>query len=488
MGLDHIIAGAALLLIVSIVLSKVTERLGVPALLIFLAVGMLAGSEGPGGIYFDDARLAQAIGTVALAFILFAGGLETDVDVVRPVFRQAAALSTAGVVVSACLVGAFAVVAFGFSPLQGFLLGSVVASTDAAAVFSVLRGRSVALKGAIRPLLELESGSNDPMAVFLTAASVGLIAGTGTSAAGLFPKFLWEMSMGAVSGYLLGKGAVQLVNRLKLQYEGLYPVLSIAVVLFTYGATSLIHGNGFLAVYVAGIVLGNSHFLHRRSLLRFQDGVAWLMQIAMFLALGLLVFPSRLADVAGEGLFTALFLMFVARPASVFLSLLPFRMSWREKAFIAWMGLRGAVPIVLATFPLLAGTPRADEIFNIVFFVVLTSVLIQGVSIPAVARLLKVDAPFEQRRPNPIEIGEEVPRHMKLADFLVPYDSPVCGKPLVELNFPEESRIALVCRGDGVVVPGGSTLLEGGDVLWVLGKAESFPEVQKRLAGEPRDT
>lgn len=488
MGLDHIIAGTALLLIISVVLSKATEKLGVPALLIFLAVGMLAGSDGPGGIYFDDARLAQAIGTVALAFILFAGGLETDLDVVRPVFRQAVALSTVGVFVSAWLVGAFATAALGFSPLEGFLLGAVVASTDAAAVFSVLRGRSLGLKGAVRPLLELESGSNDPMAVFLTAATIGLIARPETSAMSLVPGFLWEMSVGAISGYLLGKGAVQLVNRLKLQYEGLYPVLSIAVVLFTYGATSLAHGNGFLAVYVAGIVLGNSHFLHRRSLLRFQDGMAWLMQIAMFLALGLLVYPSRLAEVSGQGLLTALFLMFIARPASVFLSLLPFRMNWREKAFIAWMGLRGAVPIVLATFPLLAGTPRADQIFNLVFFIVLTSVLIQGVSVPTVARLLKVDAPFAERRSNPIEIGEEVPRDMKLVDFLVPYGSPVCGRPLVELNFPEESRIALVCRGDAVVVPGGSTLLEGGDVLWVLGKAESFPVVQKRLAGEPSDT
>jgi potassium/hydrogen antiporter len=488
MAIDPLIAGTALLLLLSVVLSKATERLGVPALLIFLALGMLAGSDGPGGVYFDDAWTAQAIGTVALCFILFAGGLDTDLDAVRPVWRPGLVLATAGVLLSAALMGVFAWAVFRFTPLEGLLLGSIVASTDAAAVFSVLRSKSVSLKGTLRPLLELESGSNDPMAVFLTTAFVGLLTSPGASAGALVPAFFWQMALGAAAGYVLGRGAVLLVNRLKLEYEGLYPVLSLAIVLSTYALTSLMRGNGFLAVYVAGIVLGNSHFLHRRSLLHFHDGIAWLMQIAMFITLGLLVFPSRLPPVASEGLLSALFLMLVARPLSVFVCLLPFRMEWREKALVSWVGLRGAVPIVLATFPLLAGAPRAAEIFNIVFFIVIGSVLVQGVSIPFMARLLKVDAPFESKRPNPIEIAEGVPRHMKLVDFLVPYESPMVGKPIVELNFPDESRIALLCRGDAFVVPGGTTTLEGGDVLWVLGNETSLPEVHRRLAGRQADT
>nr|MBA3715657.1 potassium/proton antiporter [Pyrinomonadaceae bacterium] len=311
-AIEYILTGVAVLLLLSILASKASGRLGVPALLLFLAVGMLAGSEGPGGIPFDDAYAAQFLGVVALVFILFAGGLDTAWEDVRPVFGKAVALSTVGVLVTAALVGLFAWGVLGFSPLAGLLLGAIVSSTDAAAVFAVLRARSVGLKGEIKPLLELESGSNDPMAVFLTAGLTGLLVNQNSSVIGLIPMFFQQMALGTALGYGLGRGMVFVINRMRLEYEGLYPVFTLALVVLTYGATASLGGNGFLAVYIAGLVMGNNDFIHKQSLIRFHDGLAWLMQIAMFLTLGLLVFPSRLVPIVGVGLLVALFLMFVA--------------------------------------------------------------------------------------------------------------------------------------------------------------------------------
>ncbi len=484
MPIEHILLAVAALVALSVVASKASGRLGVPALLLFLAIGMLAGSDGPGGIYFNDPWQAQFLGVVALCYILFAGGLETDWRSVRPVLWQGLSLASGGVLVSALLVGAFAVFALGFSWLEGFLLGSIVASTDAAAVFSVLRSKNVSLKGRLKPLLELESGSNDPMAVFLTTAFLGLMTRPEAGWGGMVLSFVLQMSVGLAAGWALGKGAVLLVNRMRLEHEGLYPPLTMALVLLIYGAVSSVGGNGFLAVYVAGLVLGNSRFLHRRSLGRFHDGLAWLMQIAMFLALGLLVFPKRLGAVAGPGLLASAFLIVAARPASVFLSLSFSGMSVREKLMVAWVGLRGAVPIVLATFPRLAGVPEADVIFDLVFFIVLTSALIQGTSIPWVARLLGVDVPLAPRRRSPLEMDDLEGVDMRLEDFIVPYGAKIAGKSLMELDFPEESRVALVCRGEAFIVPGGNTVLEEGDVLWVLINDRTLDRVRSLLTGK----
>jgi len=391
---EYALIGFALLLLLSVLASKVSERFGIPALLLFLVLGMLAGSDGPGGIYFDDAALAQFVGVTALSLILFSGGLDTDWNSVRPVFKYGLTLSTLGVLLTTLLVGLFTQVVLRSSLLEGLLLGAIVSSTDAAAVFSILRSKGVSLKGQLKPLLELESGSNDPMAVFLTISLVQLLTQPATSLANLILLFGVQMSLGVIAGYVMGKGIVFLANHLRLGYEGLYPVLTLSSVLFTYGVTNLIGGSGFLAVYLAGIVAGNHDFIHRRSLLRFHDGIAWLMQIAMFLTLGLLVFPSRLVPIGGASLLIALWLVFIARPASVFVSLFPIRaLSVREKTLVSWVGLRGAVPIVLATYPLLARIPQADLIFNVVFFIVLTSVLLQGTTIPLMARWLGVDEP-----------------------------------------------------------------------------------------------
>ncbi|MBK8869527.1 MAG: potassium/proton antiporter [Elusimicrobia bacterium] len=481
MAIETLLIVAGVLVVGSVLISKASERFGVPAMLIFLGVGMLAGSEGLGGIEFDNPKLAQAAGTVALAYILFAGGLETEWSMVRPVLASGMVLSTVGVAISAGLVGGFVALVLGFSWKEGLLLGSIIASTDAAAVFSVLKSKSVRLKGRLRPLLELESGSNDPMAVFLTVGMIGLIVASDKSAWGLIPKFFLQMGVGAGLGLGFGFLMRTLLNRAALGYEGLYPVLSLALVVLTYGVTTVVGGNGFLGVYVAGVFLGNSNFIHKRSLGRFHDGIAWLMQIGMFLTLGLLVFPSHVFEVMGAGLAVAAFLMLVARPVSVFVGMANSRFSKPEKVLVSWVGLRGAVPIVLATFPLLAGLPKSEMIFNIVFFVVLTSALVQGVSIPWVAKRLGLEAPAEEPRRAPLRLGPGVGSQTRLEDFILPYGSPKVGKTLVSLNMPKDSLIALIGRGERFVVPDGSTPLESGDVLWVLVSDTSLPKVRDIL-------
>lgn len=384
---------ASLLLLLSILAWKISSRLGIPALLLFLGIGMLAGSDGPGGIYFDNAQLAQDVGIAALAFILFAGGLETEWSSVRPALGGALSLSTFGVLLTAAIVAAFAVLVFHVSFATGMLLGSIISATDAAAVFSVLEARNLRLKGQLLPLLELESGTNDPMAVFLTIGLVNFLTPHGESIGGFITLFVRQMGEGAILGLAIGWTATWLISHINLDVEGLYRVFTIALVMFTYSLTALLGGSGFLAVYLAALVLGNSSVQRVDRLSHFHDSLAWLMQIAMFLILGLLVFPSHLPSVTLDGLIITGVAVFLARPISVLVALLPVRISLQEKLFVGWVGLRGAVPIVLATFPLLAGLPRASFLFDLVFFVVLASVLLQGTTVSLAARWLKVTAP-----------------------------------------------------------------------------------------------
>ncbi|MDD4255176.1 MAG: potassium/proton antiporter [Methanofollis sp.] len=481
--LEIVLVGIALLFLISIIANKFSERLGVPALLIFLIVGMLAGSEGPGGIPFDDPVIAQAIGIIALAYILFSGGLNTKWEQIQPVLWPGIALSTLGVVLTAVLLGAFAVLVLGFSPLTGLLLGAVVSSTDAAAVFSVLRMARARLKGNLRPFLELESGSNDPMAVLLTTGIIGLILTPGSSIFSLVPMFVQQMAVGSMLGYVMGMVLVSLVNRIRLESEGLYPVLTLTIVLLTYGLTSTLGGNGFIAVYVAGLVMGNSTFVYRKSLVQFHDGIAWLMQIVMFLALGLLVFPSQLALAVVPGLLAALFLILVARPVAVLVTLLPWKMPMNEKILVSWVGLRGAVPIILATYPLVAGVPGADLIFNMVFFIVIVSALVHGTSIPAVARRLGLAAPVEEPLKLSREFEAESDTPSKMLDLVIPPDSPAVGKQVVDLGLPKGALIILMQKGKNRFVPGGSTVIGAGDTLLFLTTEDLVDEVRARLVG-----
>ena len=392
MHFDELLLISAILLLLSILAWLISSRLGIPSLLFFLAIGMLAGSDGPGGIYFDNVFVAQSIGVVALAFILFAGGLDTEWKVVRPALGGALSLSTIGVLLTAIVVALFAMLLLHISFLQGMLLGAIISATDAAAVFSVLGARQLRLKGILLPLLELESGSNDPMAVFLTIGLTELLTQPQQSFLNVIVLFIQQMGIGAISGLVLGWVSLQLIKRLHLAVVSLYAVLTIALVLFTYGLTATLGGSGFLAVYLMGLIVGNSSIQRVNRIARFHDAIAWLMQIAMFLILGLLVFPSHLPAVAVSGLLITGVAIFIARPASVLISLLPVKLSLREKLFISWVGLRGAVPIVLATFPLLANVPQAAALFDLTFFVVLVSVLLQGTTVPLVAKWLRVVA------------------------------------------------------------------------------------------------
>ena len=478
MTIEYVLLVGSALILASVAIAKVSDNLGVPTLLLFLGIGMLAGSEGPGGIYFADAGLAQSIGIIALVFILFAGGLDTSWQRAKPVFPQATSLATLGVFLTATLVGLFASFVLHFSLLTGMLLGAVVSSTDAAAVFSVLRSKQTSLRGNLQPLLELESGSNDPMAVFLTIGLIQLILKTETSAVSIFLHFVFQMGFGAILGLSLGKGMVVIVNRLKFSSEGIYPVFGLAFATLIYGATAAIGGSGFLAVYVAGIVVGNSEFVHKKGLLRFFDGLAWLSQITMFLTLGLLVFPSHIVPVMGIGLLISGFLMLVARPLSVFLSLSFSGFRLKERAFVSWVGLRGAVPVILATFPLLAGLPDAEMIFNVVFFIVLTSALLQGWSIPTVARILNVDAPIRKQRKYPIEFAPLEGVDTELIDLIVPFRSAVAGRPIVELGMPADSLIVLISRDKDFLVPSGGTILQEGDTVLVLVNKGNLPAVR----------
>jgi cell volume regulation protein A len=381
------------LVILSILTIKLSNRFGIPALVLFLAIGMLAGSDGLGGITFDNPSLVKSLGIIALVLILFSGGLDTEWAEVRPILWQGLSLSTIGVLLTALLVGVFVSWLQGFSFLEGLLLGAIVSSTDAAAVFMVLRARNTKFPPRLVQLLEFESGSNDPMAVVLTIALIRLLTEPATSFGELVLFFVMQMAVGMAIGIAMGEIMRRTLNALDLELEGIYPVLSVALALLTYGLTAFLDGSGFLAVYLAGLVMARKPFTHQQSILRFHDGLAWLMQVSMFLLLGLQVFPARLVPIAWVGLLVSLFLIFVARPASVHAALAFSPMSYKEQTLVAWAGLRGAVPIILATFPFLAGIKQADTIFHLVFFIALTSVVIQGTAIPLLTRVLKIGGP-----------------------------------------------------------------------------------------------
>jgi cell volume regulation protein A len=398
---------------------------------------------------------------------------------VSGVLWQGISLASLGVFITALLVGWFATYLFNISWMQGLLLGAIVSSTDAAAVFSVLRSQGVSLKGRIQPLLELESGSNDPMALFLTIGIIHLLMTPAEGPLFLVSLFFKQMLIGAAAGWGIGRAAVPLINWLKLDAEGLYSALTVAIVMLIFGVTTSLGGSGFLAVYIAGLVMGNSDFVHRRSLTRFHDGLAWLMQIIVFLVLGLLVFPSQLMPLMGVAVLMALFLVFVARPVSVFISLAFARLGLRQKLFISWVGLRGAVPIVLATFPLLAGVPNAELYFNVVFFTVSISVLVQGTTIGWVAKILRLQtaAPVTDRR-FPLEVLPAGEDRSEVAEIFVRERSPAVGKQLVSLRLPRAAHVMLVTRGREHLVPRGSTTLRAGDVLSVLADPEALARVR----------
>lgn len=479
--IELVFLAIAILLVLSVAASKFSDRFGVPALSLFLILGMLAGSEGLGGIYFDDPLLAQAIGFFALAIILFSGGLDTQWTNIRSAVKESIILATIGVFLTALILGTAAHYILGISLLEGLLIGAITSSTDAAAVFSLLHASGVRLKERLSPILELESGTNDPMAVFLTIGLIQLIQNPEASFVNMIVLFLQQMLIGGILGILFGKLLLYMINRLRLGYEGLYPVLALGMILLAFSATMLLKGSGFLAVYLVGLTLGRSDFLHKRSLSRFYQGLAWLAQIIMFLTLGLLVFPSRVMGVIIPGMVLAAILIFIARPISVWLTLIPFKLSNREKGFISWVGLRGAVPIILATYPRLAGIQQSDLIFNIVFFVVLTSVLIQGTTIPVIARWLKVDDLSKPEPKYPLELDPLQGWRGELREVIIPENSCVIGKAVFELGFPDDYLIVLLSRNDEFIIPNGSLVFQKNDRMLGLACQETHHTVFQKI-------
>ena len=385
---EQFILLGSLLLFVSIIISKTSHKLGIPSLLFFLLIGMLAGSEGIGGIYFNNPNITQFIGIVALVVILFSGGLDTKWGEVKPILWRGVALSTVGVLFTAVTIGLFINWLTSFPLLESLLIGSIISSTDAAAVFSIFRSRNIGLKNNIEPLLELESGSNDPMAYFLVTTLIFLIINPQTSLGAMAISLIQSMGLGILFGFVFGKGMVIIINKIKLHIEGLYSVFTIALMFLTFSVTYYIGGNGFLSVYIAAMILGNSEFMHKNEQLQFFDGLALLMQIIMFLTLGLLVFPSQIIPILGIGILISFFLILIVRPLSVFICLLPFNVGFKDKIFISWVGIKGAVPIIFATYPIVAGIGGANMIFNIVFFITIISALIQGSTINILAKYL----------------------------------------------------------------------------------------------------
>ncbi len=468
------LATCGVLLLLGAVSGRATSRFGIPLMALFLALGMLAGSDGIGGIAFADYALTFRLGTAALVMILFDGGLNTSVASVRRVAGPATTLATVGVVGTAAVtaLGAYWV---GLPVAESVLLGVVVSSTDAAAVFAVLRGTGVHLRRRVGLTLEAESGLNDPVAIILTTlvtANLGHFSDLASWATAR--EVLMQVVIGGIGGIAIGWLGRSVLQRVRLPASGLYPVFTFALALLAYGLPTLMGGSGFLAVYLAGITLGDQEIPHRASLRRVHDALAWIGQVAMFVLLGLLLFPSRLGEVAVPGILIGLFVAIIARPLVVALCLAPFRYPLREITFIGWMGLRGAVPIILATVPVLANAPGAERIFDLVFFVVAVSVVLHGVTGAPLARWLKLEIAEPPSPPAVLEIESILPLKSRLTSYFIDEALAVTGAPIGELPVPEGCAVALLVRGADLVPPTPSTTLQPGDHVYLVARREDL--------------
>lgn len=478
---NQIIFLIGFLLLISIFASVISVRLGAPLLLVFLFVGMLAGPEGL-GLAFQDVQLAHLIGSLALAIILFDGGLRTQAEQFRVGLRPALSLASVGVLLTAAGVAVTAWWLLGLSPLEALLLGAIISSTDAAAVFSLLHTAKLELKQRVGASLEIESGTNDPMAIFLTIALVEALA-DGSPVLGwpLLLQFFMQMGIGALGGWLGGRVLCELINRLRLSSVALYPLLALSGALVVFAFTSMLGGSGFLAIYLAGLVMGNRRIQSGQDIRRFHDGMAWLSQISMFLVLGLLVTPSALLDHAAVAVVLGLVLIFIARPLAVFLSLLPFRFAWREQVFIAWVGLRGAVPIILALFPLLMGLPQAELFFNITFFVVIVSLLIQGWTVAPVARWLRMEIPHETNMVRRIELDLPGQPDFELVAYDIRAGSPAEEVAVAGLNLPPQAVLSAVMREGQLLASHQVERLRAGDQVYVMTPTSQLQAVDNEL-------
>lgn len=472
---ENILLIGSILLFVSIIVGKTGYRFGVPALLLFLVVGMLFGSDGL-GLQFHNAKEAQFIGMVALSVILFSGGMDTKFTEIKPILTPGIVLSTVGVLLTAIFTGLFIWWLSGMSwtnihlPLiTSLLLASTMSSTDSASVFAILRSQKMNLKHNLRPMLELESGSNDPMAYMLTIVLIQFIQSSGMGVPHILGSFFVQFIVGAAAGYLLGKLAILMLNRINIDNQALYPILLLSFVFFTFAITDLLKGNGYLAVYIAGMMVGNNKITYRKDIYTFMDGLSWLFQIIMFLCLGLLVNPHEMLEVTVVALLIGVFMIVVGRPLSVFLCLLPFgkKITFKSRLFVSWVGLRGAVPIIFATYPVVAQVPGAHVIFNIVFFITIVSLIVQGTTVSWVARLLGLSIPMAK---TGNEFGVELPEEIDsdLRDMTVTKEILESGNTLKDMNLPKGTLVMIVKRGDEYLIPNGTLKLHEGDKLLLI--------------------
>lgn len=477
-SVENMLLVGSVLLIISIVVGKTGYRFGVPALLLFLLVGMFFGSDGL-GLQFNNTHQAQAIGMVALSVILFSGGMDTKVADIKPIMSAGVVLSTAGVLLTALFTGLFIWIISGMSftnisfPLTtSLLLAATMSSTDSASVFAILRSQKMNLKHNLRPMLELESGSNDPMAYMLTIVLIQIILSGSMNAGEIAGNLAVQFLVGGAGGYILGKLTVLFLNKINIDNQSLYAILLLGCVFFTFTITDRLHGNGYLAVYIAGMVVGNKKIVFRKEIATFMDGMSWLFQIIMFLTLGLLVNPHEMLNVALVAILVGVFLILIGRPLSVFLCLLPFRkINFKSKLFVSWVGLRGAVPIIFATYPVVAGVEGSNSIFNIVFFITIVSLVVQGTSISFFARLLHLSAPLPQ---TGNEFGVELPEEIdsSLSDMTVTPEMIEQADTLKEMNLPQGTLVMIVKRGNEFLIPNGSLKLHVGDKLLLISEKE----------------
>ena len=470
---EEVLLICSVILFVSIMAGKAGFRVGLPALLLFLGIGMLFGSDGL-GLQFSNPQIAQFIGMIALSIILFSGGMDTKLSEIKPIASQGVVLATLGVLVTTAITGYFIFwltgLVAGYETLtlaESLLMAAVMSSTDSASVFSILRSKGVYLKQRLRPTLELESGSNDPMAYMLTIILIAYIQSNGMNFLDGAISLAVQLILGLIAGYILGKVSVWIINRVNVENQSLYPILLLAVIFFIFSITSLLKGNGYLAVYIAGLVVGNTKIIHKKSIVTFFDGFTWLWQIVMFITLGLLVNPHELLPVAGIGLTVGIFMIIFARPITVFLCLLPFRnFTTKAKLYISWVGLRGAVPIIFATYPLIAGIENANLIFNVVFFITILSLLVQGTTVTHVARWLHLtDAP-ERKDEFGIELPEEIKSAMSEIDITKEVLSH--GNKLMQLKLPDHTLAVMVKRDGKYFIPKGNTELHENDKLLMI--------------------
>ena len=469
----NILLIGSVLLFISVIAGKAGYKFGVPALLLFLGVGMIFGSDGL-GIQFHNPHEAQFIGVVALSIILFSGGMDTKFSEIKPIAGPGIILATIGVLVTTFITGGFIYYVSRYIPncpnltiMESMLLAAVMSSTDSASVFSILRTKGLGLKQRLRPVLELESGSNDPMAYMLTILLIQIIQIGEFDAWQSIGMLLIQLSVGALSGYILGQITVWVMNRINIDNQSLYPVLLLAFAFFIFSFTDLLKGNGYLAVYIAGLVVGNKKIVHKRSTATFFDGFSWLFQIVMFLTLGLLVNPSELLPVIGIGLLIGFFMIILARPITVFLCLLPFRkFTTKARIYISWVGLRGAVPIIFATYPLIAGLDNSKFIFNIVFFITIISLLIQGTTVSAMARWLGLDSKDEMKKEFDVSLPDEIKSSM--SEIQITESALLNGNKLMNLTLPDNTLAVMVKRDHKYFVPKGHTIIKPGDKLLVI--------------------